>query len=522
MDYFKILQEDGKTFDQWKKKSQIPKAEESINRIIKSSRSDYPLRALGVGDTELLISEEEREANFHIIGQPRQGKSKFIEHNIRRDIELGNGLCLLDPSDNGDTCKKILRYCALNGIEKVVYIDPDTLFRFGKIATIQPLKPQYLTKSVDSVMEAVNNVFGVARETDTPRIRRYLPSLLTVLANNDMTLYEAKYFRRYRDAKELPFLGYDEDSMIIRDGFRSDYTFENYFLSTVGRLDIFRKEPISLMIGANTGIDFIQMIRDGWVILVNLFPGKYLTVTQARLLGILMISEIIHAVDTLFHNGWRGVHYLYMDEAARFATPQIEQLLSYKGKTGLRLIIAHHHFSQFRDKEVLDAIKQGCRIKMMFNISSYKDRLEMVEDLGYGGDIPPLLASYANQNIPKQQMIIKADKATPVRVRVPDVSDIPDSELSSKQLDQYIEELLQQPWYLTKEEITNQINQRYQHNDRSVQPNTESSESRKVPYRKAAKPTAVPKGIQEREQQQSVSKSNEKPQNSGKRKPIKI
>ena len=456
----------GKTLEE--KRRERMTAEQVVNKRLKGLKSSYPVRLMGIGQDKLFITEEEREANVHIIGQPRQGKSKLIEDQIRKDIDLGNGLCLLDPSDNGDTAKKVLRYCALKGIKNVVYIDPDTLFKYGKIATIQPLKQfPYLDQSVDMLMESVNALFGISKQTDTNRIKRNFEALITLLAKRRMTLYETKYFRNYTDAKQLPFLNSDEDSRIVADGFANRPSFENYFLTTVGRLNVFRKEPISLMTAADNGIDFIKMIDEGWVILVNLHPGASLPKVQSRLLGILIISEIMHAVGVMFKWKPEGeikrIFYLYIDEAARFASPQIEDIIEYMGKTGLRLVIAHHEFYQFRKQNqegVLKAIKNGCRIKMMFNMSDYKDRLEMCEDLGYGGEIHPTLAAYVQQNIPKREMVIKKDKETPVRIKVPNVPDISRSELPDERLEEYIRSILDQPWYLSKQQIQDQINAR--------------------------------------------------------------
>jgi hypothetical protein len=149
-----------------------------------------------------------------------------------------------------------------------------------------------------------------------------------------------------------------------------------------------------------------------------------------------------------------------MDEAGRYATPQIEPLLTYKRKTGLRLMLAHHYFGQFDNKKVLNAIKQGARIKIMFNTPSPDDRLEMVRDLGYGGDIPPMLASYANQDLPKQYAIVKKNKESPVRIKVPNVPDITREQVSDQQLKDYIESLEVQPWYFSEKEIKDQINAR--------------------------------------------------------------
>jgi hypothetical protein len=460
-DPWKLVNPD-ESFDEF---TRIPSFEEIEKKSIKQHSSQYPLRTVGVGEEELVITEEERSANMHIIGQPGQGKSKLLEHQIRQDIDLGNGLCLLDPSDNGDTAKAILRYCAKIGYEKVIYIDPDVNLRLNKIPTLKLLKPApYTNQSVDSVLESVNALFGVHRQTDTNRIRRNFSALLNVLAKKGLTINEARYFMRWQPADLLPFLEDDEDSLIVKDSFRSPNHFENYFITTVGRIDTFRQEPISLMTAADTGIDFVKMVREGWVILVNLSPSKTLLTTPARLLGIFIISEIIHGVSVLFHSHPEGeiknVFNLYIDEATRLASPQIKFIIQYMRKMGLRLIIAHHEFDQFREQgqqDVLSAIKNGCRIKMMFNISSAKDRLEMVEDLGYGGDIHPTLASYANQNIPKRYMVIKKDKETPVRIKVPEVKEV---NISQEAVNDYIKSICSNPWYLIREQIEQQINAR--------------------------------------------------------------
>jgi hypothetical protein len=369
----------------------------------------------------LLATDAPPIASASASAAPGEGKSRFLEYNIRQDIKMGNGLCLLDPSENGDTCKKVLRYCALKGIKNVVYIDPARI-RKNKVACIQPLDHDNPKQSVFGVMEAVNNVFGVGRETETPRIRKYLPAVLRLLLKNKLTLYESQIFKRYTDYKTIPILGFDDDSMTIKDAFRSQYTFENFFSSTVNRFDMFWQEPLSLMLGADTGIDFVKMVRERWIILVNLHSSRTFSEAESSLLGILVVSQLIQAVDTLRDNHWKGVYYLYMDEAGRYASPQIEPLLTYKRKTGLRLMLAHHYFGQFENKKVMNAINQGARIKIMFNTPNPDDRLEMVRNLGYGGDIPPLLASYANSDLPKQYAIVKKNKESPVRIKVPNTT----------------------------------------------------------------------------------------------------
>lgn len=448
IDYWKLIHKES-----FEDSVRLPSFDNIITEQVKMLSSDYPLRLLGRGrDGEIYISEEEREANYHIIGAPGEGKSRFLEYNIRRDIKQGKGVCLLDPSDFGDTCYKVLKYCASINHQKVVLIDPATLAKWGKVATIEPLRRKHLKQSVDGVMEAIGVLYGTSRDTDTPRIKRYLPALLRILANNDLTLYESRWFSQYQPYP--PLLSIDRDSETIRSAFRSQMVWEQYFSSTINRLDNFWEEPLSLMLGADGGIDFVRMVAEGWVVLVNLFPSTYLSMTESRLLGVLVISQLVQAIDILRNNQWKGKFYVYMDEAGRYATPQIEQLLTYKRKSGMILTLAHHYFDQFDNKQVMKAIKQGARIKVMFNTPSYEDRLEMVKDLGYGGDIPPLLASYTNQDLPRQHAIIKKNKDTPVRIKVPDT---PDVQIEKEVFEQYLEDLLKAPWYLSRNQIQDQI-----------------------------------------------------------------
>lgn len=509
-DYFKALT--GKSYQDAVARKRRPYTE-SLDLIWKQGKTKYDLRLLGTGEREVWISEEERSANFHILGEPEQGKSKFLEYHIRKDIDMGNGVCLLDPSDNGDTCRKILSYCAQKGIEKVVYISPDTLPKFGKIACLKPLQKKAIKQSVEGVMESINILFG-SKSTDTPRIRKNLSALLRILAENELTIKESEIFADYQDLKRLDFIKDDRDSRTLKNVFRTHTIWDAQFNSTINRLDAFWQEPLSLMFGSDTGIDFTKMISQGWVILVNLYPTQTFTIENTQLLGVMIISQIIQAIDNLTSWGWKGVHYLYIDEAGRFATPQIEEVLSYKRKSGLRLMLAHHYFDQFENKKVMHSIKQGARIKVMFNTSSYQDRLEMVKDLGYGGDIPHVLATYANQNIPKQYAIIKKNKETPVRVRIPDA---PDVKISKEKLDAYIEKILSNECYKTREQITDQINAR------SLRAHSKSPESRKTSDTQPDNKIAVSRGIQERrKQKQSVSESGEKPPIPQETEPIKI
>jgi hypothetical protein len=433
-----------------------PSFDETIAKFTKSSKTKFPLRFLGRGHKDLYMTEEEREVNMHIIGGSRQGKSKFIEHNIRKDIDMGFGLCLIDPSDFGATYKAVLDYCISINHPKVLLIDPNTLYDYGAVACLNPLDKRFPTKSAHAVKDSVNILLG-SSEANTQRIQENLDALFRMLAEMDLTLYEASYFVDYEDPgwREILSRAKGRDAQIIAKKFDSYQYWKSEFTTTVTRLGVFRTEPVSLMIGAG-GIDFQKMVDEGWVILCNLFPEPYLDPKTSRFLGILIISQIIRAVDFLNNRaeGFNKKFYLYIDEAGRFATPQIEDLLSYKSKSGLHLIFAHHHFGQFADKAILDAINHNTGIKVMFALRDYKDRLETMRQLGFPN---PKEAADLYGNLPKQHAVIKKNKEHALEVVTPYISSV---HVTQQQREEYIRERLKDPWYLAKYEIEDQINAR--------------------------------------------------------------
>lgn len=415
----------------------------------------------------MLLSEEERESHLHILGTTGEGKSRLIEHLIRGDIKQGNGVCFLDPTDRAETAYNILRWCAQEGFEKVILIDPHLLRSHNRLPCIQPFhyNKSYKDASVANLMETMRVLFDMKDMAHFSFIQQYLPALLRVLWNAEATTHEAKYFTKYgnrtyrsfRDSILFHSDPLDDDRITIEEAFSSPSRFVD-FGSTARRLLPLFHTQLDLMLGTDSGIDFPKMITEGWVILVNLYSGFGFEPIHTRLLGTTVINELIFALDRLRNRGWRGVYYLYIDEAGRYANRNLADLLAYKRKSGLRVTIAHQYFNQFEDRTVLDAVKQLCKYKVMFDTPNPHDRLEMIRLLGYGGEIPPSVAQYANQNLPKQNAIVKPAKGTPVRIKV---ADVPDAKIGRKAEDEFIFKILNQPWYMHPDDIRAQMEKRF-------------------------------------------------------------
>lgn len=500
-DWYKL--EHGKSIDELER--ELPTLDGLIKKAVSGLKTGYDTRTLGYSDSgEEFITEEERYVNFHILGAPGEGKSKFLEYHIRRDIDLGNGLCLLDPSDKGDTARNVLNYCAKKNYKKVVWIDPETISKYGKIPAIAPLSAKSVKQSASGVMESLNILFD-AKSTATPRIRHYLSALLRILAASNLTLRDTKYFSKYEKYKKhreaiYALDGDPDDVETLREIFASPHLWREYFASSIHRIGDIWQEHLASILGNTEGINFKRVIGDGWVVLVNLSLYQ-LTKDESRLLGILILSQIVQAMDALVNNNWQGIFYLYIDEVGSFVTPQIQEMLQQKRKSGLRMYLAHHDYLQFKGKEeIASAIEGSARIKLMFNVANYEDRMRMIKSLGYGGNIPHALAAYANSDLPKQYAVLKKNKESPVRIRIPDVEEVPAAP------EEYIKEILSQSFYKDV---------------RSIRENTESAQLGEVDDAEITRQTSLPRSAQG-ELEKGVRPDNKKPSEPPPKRPIEI
>lgn len=409
--------------------------------------------SLGTGEETVILREETRE-HTHIIGTTGEGKSKLLEYLIRHDIDNGKGVCFFDPSDRGDTLYNILRYCFSKRIKKVCLIDPFHHYKFNKVPVINPFhyQPFYKDASVANIMETVKTVFGSKDTADTPRINRYLPAILRTLWAAKATLRDSVYFTEKSFLIErnafYEHLEDDRDMMMIEEAYRTRFT-QEHLQSSINRLQPFFDSTLQLIYGDKGGIDFVKMVSEGWIILVNLYSGFGFEPIHTRLLGTSIINELIFALDRLTNRGWKGTYYLYIDEAGQYANRNLAHLLSQKRKTGLRVTLAHQYYSQFEDEIILDSVENNCKLKIAFYIPNRDDRDRFVRN-AYGGELSDREVSYVLSGLKKQYAAVKKQKVSPHIIRIPDV---PKIEISDEVLDQYINWIYQNEWYKSPKSI---------------------------------------------------------------------
>lgn len=447
-----------------------PKLKDAVAHAVKESLTNFPDKIIHLGhsnEEEIYLTQEDRESHIHILGAPGEGKSKFLELLVRSDITNGYGACLLDPSENGDTASKVLKYCASIGFEKVCLINPVDFLEFNKVPVFNPIKYNApATVSVGNVMDALKVLWNTKDFADTPRIQKYATALLHALHASQSTIVESKYFltRTHFASEREALLAGLQSSDLHRQHLTSAYqtllTFEQ-FQSTVNRFSVFQDPTLRLLLGSKMmGVPFHTLITEGWLILVNLDPQSVWGTEQIqqRLIGTLIINEVVYAIHRLRESGWQGVYYLYIDEVGDYATSKLAYILDKKRKTGLRFTVAHQRFEQIEDRNVQSSVRGSAKTKALFYTPNKTDREIMMKDMGYGGSLPDREVSYILGELQKQHASLRIGKKSPVITRL---KDVPDTQISPAALRAFKEKLYSYEWFHSPNTINQEISDRF-------------------------------------------------------------
>jgi Type IV secretion-system coupling protein DNA-binding domain len=351
-----------------------------------------------IGGRRVYMREDDRQTHMHIIGASGTGKSKFLEHMIRSDIEAGKGLCLIDP--HGYLYEDLLcwieerRYLYHPDYKnKIILFDPSSdTWTFG----FNPLNFNNLNSDlafcVDSMVKACSQVWGGEDTNRTPLLKRCLRATFHALAEKNHTLLESlDVINTSRSSALRPFLTENLQDYVFKevwDSFNlmSPRERQEHFMSINNRmLEFLASERIRHIIGQKENIiDFQKMMDDGCIVLINLSSGSKLSDDNSRLLGTLIVNDLFLRARNRKPNS--APFYLYIDECALYINETIGRILDEGRKFGLHLILAHQHLAQLRKagEKVYSSVMTNARTKVVFGGLSPEDARTMVDSIFLG------------------------------------------------------------------------------------------------------------------------------------------
>lgn len=404
------------------------KLHNSIRKPKGAKRADNAPRQVTLGEVPLArgtahpftISETDLDEHFYIIGRSGTGKSNLLTELAIADMELGRGLCFIDPI--GDAAQTLLTHVPTappdnatdrdnprrqrrqrqrsdndprrdasrtNGAGRdkdVIYIDcADTDFPIG-INPLYNIAPEDRPRAVSDILQMfsgiwhdsgwgprMESIFRAALHTliENPNCMR--PSLLTVFR---LLLDEGFRKDTKTDIANRQLL--DWWDFRFDRGDLNERTRREWVEPVLNKIDTLSLDPlIRNIIGQpRCSLDFDEVIARRQILIVNLNQNR-IGLDNAAFIGMLIISRLRQAAAK---TGRRDQPFsISIDEAHTFPTMELTKIVTQGRHSGLFGRFAHQHLEQF-DPKIASALRNGCGSLAVFAVGN-KDAEVIVDDL---------------------------------------------------------------------------------------------------------------------------------------------
>jgi RecA/RadA recombinase len=334
----------------------------------------------GISD-RVCIPEEPRQRSTHLIGRSGMGKTTVQEHMILSDIERGDGVAVLDP--HGDLVERIIRLIPEEHAGRTIYFNPGDPEWVPIWNPLEPIPGQDSAQTADDIVQAIRSFVSSGGWGD--RLENILRHIIFALLHLPKSTFldisdllrnksdESKILRR----EILKVV----DNETARQFWRHDY--DKYSKDDLGppknKLSkLLVSGTVSLMLSQpDNQINFRQIMDQGSIFLVNL------STVGPMIRGILgcFILSLLHLTALSRSNipkEERKQFHIHCDEAHRFMTDSLEDLIAETRKYRVSLSLAHQFMKQFAQKKTDAFSSVGSTI--MFNVDS-RDAAYLIKDL---------------------------------------------------------------------------------------------------------------------------------------------
>lgn len=320
-----------------------------------------------------------RNQSTHIIGKPGTCKSTLMGHMILDDIEKGMGVVVLDP--HGDLIRDLLRLIKKEHIEKTIYFDPGNP---DYVPLWNPLKRtpgQSISRTADNLVAAFKTVVSGWGDRLEHLLRHGLNGLIQLPHSTMLDL--SNLLRRKNDEskrlqKEILKV---VDNETAYQFWKNDFsTYSNEALGPpMHKLSkLLLADRASLMLSQpDNFIDFREIMDSGKILLINL---SNIGPEEREILGCFILS-LLHLTAlsrSEIPAEKRRQFHIHVDEAHRFVTEALEDLIAETRKYNVSLTLAHQYFSQFGASKI-DALSSVATTIIM-NVDT-KDARYLTKDL---------------------------------------------------------------------------------------------------------------------------------------------
>ena len=321
-------------------------------------------------DHHVCISPKIRFCHTHLIGKPRMGKSTLMEHMILNDIQKGYGVAVLDP--HGDLVERLLYLLPFEVADRVIYFDPGDPYWIPVWNPMQRIAGHDIGRMTDDLVSVFKS-FVTGWGDRMEHLLRHAMFALLHLSRSNLRDISDLLRRGSKESETLRHLILEVvPNDLARQFWQHDFTsyHETDFGPAQHKLSkLLLSDTINLMLSQpDSAFNFHQIMDEGSIFLGNL---SNLGSEQRNVLGGFLVS-IMH-MTALSRSSQpidqRRPYHIFLDEAHRFLTDSLEDIITETGKYDVSLTLAHQYLHQFDSSKKINALG-NVGSTVVFNVDS--------------------------------------------------------------------------------------------------------------------------------------------------------
>jgi hypothetical protein len=329
-------------------------------------------------DRPVCIPPRLRMSHTHLIGRPGKGKSTVEEHMAMEDIFGGEGVAVLDP--HGDLVQRLLSLIPKEYADKVIYFDPGDPDWVPIWNPMQRVPGQDLGRMADDLIGALKSLVEGWGDRMEHILRHCILALLHLTGSTFLEITDILR-RNSTESKALRKLILDVvENEDARQFWQHDFV--EYHTADLGppkhKLSkLLASGPVALMLSQpHSAFNFQRVMDEGMIFLGNL--SNLGTEVRAVLGGFLLATMHTTALArSAVAPEKRRPFHIYLDEAHRFVTDSLEEIIAETRKYGVSLTMAHQYLRQFSSAKT-DAVS-SVGTAVVFNVDG-KDAAYLTKD----------------------------------------------------------------------------------------------------------------------------------------------
>ncbi len=341
-----------------------------INRLETLPPDELLLKGTRIGHCDyagvrlpVCIPHSMRDLHAHVIGRSGAGKSFLLESMILDDIRRGIGVVVIDP--HGDLVERILRFVPREDIDRVVYFNPGDPEWIPLWNPLLPVPDQDLGRTAEDLVATLKSfVDGWGDRLET--LLRYV--FHGALCVSGSTLLDVlSLFRKGSEVGERFRHAALEavDNEAARGFWRHDLkgARPDDFGPPRNKLSkLMISGPVSLMLSQpESAFSFTDVMQRGLILLADLscVGSQVRNVLGSLILALMYVTAVTR--NRTFVRDRREVQ-IYCDEAYRFMTDTLEDVLTETRKYNVAVTLAHQYMRQFAERKRDALISAGTTI----------------------------------------------------------------------------------------------------------------------------------------------------------------